>query len=276
MISHFVPIQNVANLQFKRDMKIALFSDIHANLPAANAFFEDLDKREVDAVYCLGDLVGYNIWPNEIVEEIRKRKIPTIAGNYDSGIGTNSNECGCAYKTEEDRANGAVSISLTNELISDKNRKFLRDLPVHIKVEFQLNGDRLNLLLVHGSPRKINEYLFEDRAEKSLKRILEDANADILCFGHTHKPYHRILNSGTEQNPYYRHAINLGSIGKPKDGDPRGCYVILEIDEMSTVKNPESIHVDFIRFEYDVEKAARAVEDSRLPNIYAQNLRKAY
>lgn len=257
-------------------MKIALFSDIHANLPALEAFFQDVDKRDIDAIYCLGDLVGYNVWPNEVAEEIRKRNISTIAGNYDFGIGRNSDECGCAYKTDEEKANGAISISLTNELISDKNRAYLRHLPAHIRVEFQLNDDKLNLLLVHGSPRKINEYLFEDRAEKSLLRIMEDAEADIMCFGHTHKPYHRILNSGDEEKAYYRHAVNLGSVGKPKDADNRGCYVLLEIDENTSALNKDSIKPRFIRFEYDIEKAAKAVEDSRLPNAYAENLRNGY
>lgn len=257
-------------------MKIALFSDIHANLPALEAFFQNVEKREIDSMYCLGDLVGYNIWPNEVIEEIRKRNIPTIAGNYDFGIGRSSDDCGCAYKTEEEKANGAISILLTNELVSEGNRQYLRHLPAHIKLEFQLNNDQLNLLLVHGSPRKINEYLFEDRDEKSLLRILEKADADILCFGHTHKPYHRILNSGDEENPHYRHAINLGSIGKPKDKDTRGGYVILEIDENSSISHKESIKVEFIRFEYDIEKAAKAVEESKLPNTYAENLRNGY
>lgn len=257
-------------------MRIALFSDIHANLPALEAFFQDVEKRDVDSIYCLGDLVGYNIWPNEVTEEIRKKNIPTIAGNYDFGIGRNSDDCGCAYKTDEEKANGAISISLTNELISDKNRKYLRRLPAHIKVEFQLNEEKLNLLLVHGSPRKINEYLFEDRDEKSLLRILEKADADIMCFGHTHKPYHRILNSGEKGNPHYRHAINLGSVGKPKDGDNRGCYVLLEINENTSLLNKDSVKPEFIRFEYDIEKAAKAVEDSRLPNAYAENLRNGY
>lgn len=254
-------------------MNIALFSDIHSNLPALNAFFKDLEKREVDSIYCLGDLVGYNIWPNQVIEEIRKRNISTIAGNYDYGIGRNSDDCGCAYKSDEEKANGAISISLTNELISDKNRNYLRSLPAHIKVEFQLNEQKLNLLLVHGSPRKINEYLFEDRAEKSLLRIMEDADADVMCFGHTHKPYHRILESTDEPNPRYRHAINLGSIGKPKDGDPRGCYVLFRLDENTSVLDKDSVKPEFIRFTYDVEKAAKAVENSRLPNVYAENLR---
>lgn len=257
-------------------MKIALFSDIHSNLPALEAFFEDVETRNVDSIYCLGDLVGYNIWPNEIVEAIRERRIPTIAGNYDYGIGRHSSDCGCAYRTEDEKANGAISISLTNDLISQENRGYLRSLPAHIKLEFQLNKDSLNLLLVHGSPRRVNEYLFEDRDEKSLLRILEKADADIMCFGHTHKPYHRILNSGSEEQPHYRHAINLGSVGKPKDADVRGAYVILEIDENASTIDQDSIRVEFVRFAYDIEKAARAVEESMLPNAYAENLRRGF
>lgn len=255
-------------------MKIALFSDIHANLPALEAFFKDVDARKPDAIYCLGDLVGYNIWPNEVINEVRKRGIPTIAGNYDFGIGRHSDDCGCAYKTDDEKANGAVSISFTNEIVNDEERAYLRTLPAHIKVEFQLNNDKMNLLLVHGSPRRINEYLFEDREEKSMLRIMHDADADIMCFGHTHKPYHRILNDGTDGQYHYRHAINIGSVGKPKDHNPRGGYVLLHIDEHSSIIDKDSIQVEFIRFDYDIEKAAKAVEESRLPNAYAESLRK--
>ncbi|MBG6234064.1 putative phosphodiesterase [Pedobacter sp. CAN_A7] len=255
-------------------MKIALFSDIHANLPALEAFFKDVETRNTDAIYCLGDLVGYNIWPNEVIDEIRRRGIPTLAGNYDWGIGRSSDECGCAYKTDEEKAMGKVSISYTNELVKEEQRRYLRTLPAHIRLEYQLNHDKRNILLVHGSPRKVNEYLFEDRDEKSMLRIMEQADADILCFGHTHKPYHRILNSGTDGSNHYRHAINIGSIGKPKDKDPRGGYVILTINPESTVADKDSIQVEFIRFHYDVEKAAKAIEDSPLPNEYAEMLRK--
>ena len=255
-------------------MKIILFSDIHANLPALQAFFKDVYIRNPDAIYCLGDLVGYNIWPNEVVNEIRNRKIPTIAGNYDFGIGRMSNECGCAYKTDHEKDNGKISISFTNSIMKDDERAYLRTLPAHIKVEFQLNDDKLNLLLVHGSPCKINEYLFEDREEKSMLRIMEQADADIMCFGHTHKPYHRILNSGVEGQNYFRHAINIGSVGKPKDSNPQGGYVMLTINDNSCVLDKDSIHVEFIRFNYDVEAAAKAVEESILPNDYATSLRE--
>lgn len=257
-------------------MKIALFSDIHANLPALEAFFEDLEKHQPDAVYCLGDLVGYNIWPNEVINEIRRRGIPTIAGNYDQGIGLMSDECGCAYKTDSEKDMGKISISYTNSLVGANERKYLRTLPSHIRVEYKLNDDKLNLLFVHGSPRKINEYLFEDREEKSLLRIMEDAEADIMCFGHTHKPYHRILPKEPGGNVRYRHAINIGSIGKPKDNNPRGGYVILHINESSSVTAKDSVQVEFVRFDYDIEKAAKAVEASPLPNEYAEMLRKGF
>jgi predicted phosphodiesterase len=78
-------------------MRIALFSDIHANLPALEACLSSIEEQKPDAIYCLGDLVGYNIWPNEVINEIRRRGIPTIAGNYDQGIGLTSDDCGCAY-----------------------------------------------------------------------------------------------------------------------------------------------------------------------------------
>jgi putative phosphoesterase len=252
-------------------MRIALFSDVHANLPALEACLADIDRRKPDAIYCLGDLVGYNIWPNEVIDEVRRRGITTIAGNYDYGIGRSSNDCGCAYKTDEEKEMGKVSISFTNSIMMKEQRQYLRTLPSHIRVEFQLNDDKLNLLLVHGSPRKINEYLFEDRDEKSLLRIMEGADADIMCFGHTHKPYHRIL----EQEGRFRHAINIGSVGKPKDGDPRACYVLLTLDENTSLNKVDSINVEFVRVPYDVGRAAKGVEDSPLPNAYADMLRSA-
>jgi predicted phosphodiesterase len=130
--------------------------------------------------------------------------------------------------------------------------------------------------LVHGSPRRINEYLFEDRDEKSLLRIMEESDADIMCFGHTHKPYHRILPTEVSENIHYRHAINIGSVGKPKDNNPNGCYVILNINPDSSITDKNTVQVEFVRFEYNVEKAAKAIEECILPNEFADMLRKGY
>lgn len=255
-------------------MKIALFSDIHANLPALQAILADIDNRNPDLIYCLGDLVGYAPYPNEVINEIRKRKIPTIAGNYDEGIGLASDECGCAYKAPEEKTNGAISIAYTNNLVLPEERAYLKNLPRHFALDFEHNGEKFKFLMVHGSPRKINEYLFEDRDEKSLMRIMEFGHADIMAFGHTHKPYHRILQN--TEGGTFRHAINIGSVGKPKDGDNRACYVILDIDPDTSMKKPESVKVEFIRVAYDYENIAQAIEASPLPNDYADMLRKAY
>ena len=255
-------------------MKIALFSDIHANLPALLAVLEDIDNKNPDLIYCLGDLVGYAPYSNEVIQEIRKRKIPTIAGNYDEGIGLASDNCGCAYKEAEEKSNGAISIDYTNQIVKPDERAFLKNLPRHFAIDFEFNHEKFKFLMVHGSPRKINEYLFEDREEKSLFRIMEQANANIMAFGHTHKPYHRIL--ANEDRKTHRHAINIGSVGKPKDGDNRACYVILEITPETSMSKPDSINVEFVRVPYDFESIAQAVEASPLPNVYADMLRNAY
>ncbi len=214
-------------------MRIALFSDIHANLPAFEAFLTDLGSRKVDAVYCLGDMIGYNIWPNEVIAEIRNRGIATLAGNHDQKIK------GYAY-----------------ELVSSDNRAYLNTLPAHIRLEYS----NVNIVLAHGSTRSINEYVLEDLDESYVLEMMSEAKADVLCVGHSHLPYHRIIGD--------KHVVNIGSVGKPKDGNPNGCYVMLTIDN--------NVKVDFIRFNYDVENAAAAILQSPLPDELADRLRNAY
>lgn len=138
-------------------MRIAILSDIHANLPALEACLRDIAQQDVDAIFCLGDLVGYNVWPNEVIERLRAERIPTIAGNYDVGIGQASDDCGCAYKTAWERQLGKQSIAYTNAVISDNNRDYLRTLPAHVAIEHRTReGDIWRILLVHGSPRRVN------------------------------------------------------------------------------------------------------------------------
>lgn len=245
-------------------MKLALLSDIHANLPALEAAFANIDLCEPDAVYCLGDLVGYNVWPNEVIHIIQNRKIATLAGNHDLKVPKRGKEMEATGK------NYAYSI------VGEQEKEYLLTLPAHIRLEFQFNGEKLSVLFVHGSPRSVNEYLLEDMEESLLSEIMQEANADILCFGHSHKPYHRIINTGVNGENYFRHAINIGSVGKPKDNNPKGCYVLLTINADCSVTNKETLQIDFIRFEYDVEKAAKAVEESPLPNEFADMLRKGY
>ncbi len=237
--------------------RIAIFSDVHANLPALQSVLEDMERSGLGKLYCLGDLVGYGTFPNEVVELIRERNIPTIMGNYDQGVGNSSDECGCAYKTAEEEALGKRSIAWTNAHTSDENKAFLRTLPPQIPLQL----GELKVVLAHGSPRRINEYLYVDRPDSGLERILDGVDADVLVVGHTHKPYHRILPSG-------RHVINDGSVGKPKDGDKRSAYIILEAEG-------RDLKVEFVRVPYDIERTAAAIEASEMPNAYAEMLRTA-
>lgn len=237
--------------------QIGIFSDIHANFPALKAVLADMDNRGLEQRYCLGDLVGYGTFPNEVIRLIRELQIPTIMGNYDQGVGNSSDNCGCAYKTAAEEALGKRSIAWTNAHTTDENKAFLRSLLPQISLDL----DELRVYLAHGSPRKINEYLYEDRPDASLEHLLDQVNADVLVVGHTHKPYHRILPSG-------RHVINEGSVGKPKDGDPRAAYVILEAEG-------NDLKVEFVRVAYDVEQVATAIEMSEMPAEYARMLRTA-
>ena len=261
-------------------MRIAVLSDIHANLPALEAVLDDIDGRDVDALYCLGDLVGYAPWPNEVVELIRSRRIPTLCGNYDEGVGVASDDCGCAYETEEDEERGDRSIAYTNEVITADNRRYLKGLPRHLRLTFraprQPGPPPLEVLMVHGSPRRINEYLFEDRPDRSLLRMMGNEGADVLLFGHTHRPFYKQLSyEGEAGEARYRHAINTGSVGKPKDGDPRAGYALVGIDAEPVLASAEAVTVDFVRVDYEVERAARAVEESPLPDAFADMLREA-
>ena len=160
--------------------------------------------------------------------------------------------------------------------MGDDERRYLRLLPKHMRLDFQDEPCTLSLLMVHGSPRRINQYLFEDFPEGSFSRLLEGAGADILLFGHTHKPYHRAIPYQHEGETRYRHALNTGSVGKPKDGDARAAYLLLHLDQQTSLTAAGSVRAEFIRVAYDVEQAASAVEASPLPNEYADMLRKAY
>ena len=237
--------------------RIATFSDIHANLPALEAVLADMEARGLTERYCLGDLVGYATYPNEVVAAIQDMNIPTVVSNYDQGVGNDSDDCGCAYKTAEAKALGNRSIAWTNEHTTSENKAFLRRLVAHMPLRL---GD-LRVVLVHGSPRKINEYRFEERPDAGLDRLLDMAQADVLVCGHTHMPYHRVLPSG-------RHVVNDGSVGKPKDGDPRAGYAVLEAEG-------RDLRVTFVRVAYDVERTARAIEASMLPHEFAAMLRAA-
>lgn len=230
-------------------MKLAVISDIHGNIHALEALWQDVEAQQPDAVYCLGDLVGYGAFPNEAIEFVRSREIPTIMGNYDQGVGFDMDDCGCVYKNPVDDARGKRSLIWSRRETSAENKEYLKKLPMQIRLDEQTPS----LLLVHGSPRRINEYLYQDRPDATFARLAKLAGTDVVFFGHTHLPYQKKL-AGTW-------FVNTGSVGKPKDGDPRGGYVLAELGR--------SVSFTYRRVAYDIPAAAAAIRDSDLPEEFA-------
>jgi putative phosphoesterase len=237
--------------------RIAIFSDLHGNSAATEAVLAAIDAEDLDAVYCLGDLVGYGARPNETVALIRERAIPTIMGNYDDGVGFDRDDCGCAYKDAEERERGQQSLMWARAVTTPENKAYLQTLLPEIRFE----AEGTHFRLVHGSPRRMNEYLFEDRDPRSLERIAAMADADVLVFGHTHQPWVKEIGGVL--------MVNEGSVGKPKDGDPRAGWALFTLDEGT----PPQVQVEIRRVPYDVAAMAAAIRAADgLPDHFARDI----
>jgi putative phosphoesterase len=232
---------------------VAVITDIHANLPALKAALERIDQLGIQQIYCGGDLVGYGPHPNEVCALIAEREIPTIYGNYDYAIARDLDDCGCAYITPEDRELGQRSVAWTLEHTDQASKDFMRELPFDLR----FTVGTTDVHLVHGSPRKVNEYLFEDKPARLYERLAAAETDRVLVFGHTHKPWVHEYGGVL--------FVNCGSVGKPKDGDPRAAFAILDAGE-------RGVEVAIERVAYDAEAVAREVAAVGLPSEYADKL----
>lgn len=244
-------------------MRYALLSDIHANLPALRAVLADIDQRaNVDAIYHLGDLTGYAPWPNEVVSLLRERGIPGIAGNYDSTVATDYKHCGCRADSPREEELSHLSYEWTRSRVTPETKRYLAGLP--FRIDIRPYGGHVSgptITLVHGNQTLNTVYVTEDRADSFLEKMAHDLGArdgDVICFGHTHKPWQRVVGG--------IRFINTGSVGRPKDGDPRAGYVILSME-------PSGTRVEFVRVPYDVDEAIRGIRASELPAEFAEVLK---
>jgi predicted phosphodiesterase len=246
-------------------MRYALISDVHANLPALEAVLADIAARpEVGATYHLGDLVGYAPWPNEVIASLREARIAGVAGNYDSTVATDYKHCGCKYEDARQEELSHLSYEWTRAHVSAETKAFLGALPSRIDLR-PLGGHVAGptVTLLHGNQVLNTVYVYEERPDAFLEKMASGVGArpgDVICFGHTHKPWHRVVGGV--------HFVNTGSVGRPKDGDWRAGYVLLNV-----AAGEPGVTVEFVRVEYDVERAARAILESDLPNEFAEQLR---
>lgn len=243
--------------------RVALISDIHANFPALQAVLADLDTRtDIAAIYHLGDLAGYAPWPNEVVSLLRERAISGVSGNYDSTVANDYKHCGCRAESAREEELSHISYEWTRGHVSAETKEFLGALPFRLDVR-PLGGHARGptIRLIHGSQTLNTVYVTEDRPDEFLQKMAVDLGAspgDVIAFGHTHKPWQRVVNR--------IQFLNAGSAGRPKDHDSRACYVIVTVGDSSPA-------VEFVRITYDVERAARAVRESGLPMEFADVLR---
>jgi putative phosphoesterase len=232
---------------------VAVITDVHANLPALQAALTRIDELGIERVYCGGDLVGYAPHPNEVCALIQERDIPTIYGNYDYAIARDLEDCGCAYVTREDRELGQRSVEWTLLHTDQSSKNFMRALPFDLR--FAVGETSVHL--VHGSPRKVNEYLFEDKPARLYERLAAAETDRVLVFGHTHKPWVHEYGGVV--------FVNCGSVGKPKDGDPRGAFAVL-------TPSAAGVDVTIERVPYDAAAVARELRDAGLPGEFADKL----
>jgi putative phosphoesterase len=233
--------------------RVAVITDIHGNLPALGAALTRIEELGIERVYCGGDLVGYGPRPNEVCALIEQRGIPTIYGNYDYAIARDLDDCGCAYIDAHDREVGQRSVEWTLAHTGAQAKDFMRELPFDLR--FDVGATVVHL--VHGSPRKVNEYLFDDKPASLYERLAASEDADVLVFGHTHKPWVHEYGDVV--------FVNCGSVGKPKDGDPRGAFAVLR-------EGGAGIEVTIERVADDAEAVAAEIRAAGLPAEYADKL----
>jgi len=227
-------------------LKIAVISDIHANLEAFNSVITAIGK--VDKILALGDFVGYGAKPNEVIKTADELKMISVMGNHD-------------YASLTDNTSGlnpyaAVAVHWTHKHLSDENKKFLNKLP--LTANFRV--DKNTFLLVHGSPLDpLNDYIFPNTDENFLIELLKRTSSNVLLLGHTHIPM--LFKSKLRG----RYILNPGGVGQPRDLDPGASYAI--ISEKNGI-----LHFEHYRVKYNIDKTADEILAAGLPSILAERL----
>lgn len=236
-------------------MKIGIFGDIHGNIEALKAAYDSAVTMNVEKIYHLGDLGGYAPFVNEVADFMIEHNIEGVQGNYDEAVANDREHCGCKAEEPLQEEMAHLSFVWTKNHASSKSKAYMKNLPTEIAFKV---GNR-EVRLFHATPKKNNLYWYEDRPEKFFREMAEKVEADIMIYGHTHKPYWKDIN-GTI-------FINAGSVGKPKDGDNRACVAIVEL-------SPQTVKTEFIRVPYDIEMVASAIIKKGLPPYFADKLRQ--
>ncbi|HFK4064925.1 TPA: metallophosphoesterase [Kluyvera ascorbata] len=237
--------------------RFAIFSDVHANLPALNAVLADIDRHGITRIYCLGDVVDFAPWPNEVIALLRERQIPVLRGNHDQRVAGNEPVTPMAKHSPEERDARADAIALSKRTITAENRRWLRSLPASILLE-----QPRRILLVHASPRSLSEYLYADTPANTLLAFPQLQTVDALICGHTHFAHVRTVNT-PEGRPLL--FANPGAVGRIKPGQPPASWLSGDVQEGALSLTIKTVN-------YDVQQVANAIRQSNVPDFYADEL----
>jgi len=237
--------------------RVAIFGGVYSNYLALAAVLDDAPRRGATRIFCLGDLGAFGPHPNKVFPLLRGAQIPVVQGNYDNSVGNNLADCQCGYTDAKDNYFARLSYDYTFANTAPENKIWMRDLPVEIRLD--LNGVRV--LLCHGSPRKMNEFLWQTTTSLAfLERLCQEYEADVIVCTHTGLHWHRALPGG-------RHFVNCGAIGRPaNDGHRNVWYALIRVDDAKCVT------IEFVPLEYDYELLAAEMRYEHLPEEFVQTI----
>lgn len=219
-------------------MKIGIISDVHSNVVALKKVLSGL--KDVEMIIHAGDIVGYNPYPNEVVKIFREKNIFSILGNHDMAVITGD--------TSNFNPVGAEAVCWTRDVLSDENLSFLKSLKKREKIKI----GKTNIAVIHGSPWDDDEYVYENNLSKS---FLDEINAEVLVYGHTHVSCFKRFENGI--------IINPGSVGQPRDGNKKASFAVFDVDSKS---------VEIKRTGYDIKAVTQKIMEYKLPDILAYRL----
>ena len=221
-------------------IKIAVMSDIHANLHALEAVVHDAESKGATFFLNAGDSIGFGAFPKEVLDVLYVKKVVSVIGNFDLEVIENGSK---------ERGMKRVALRFAKKELDKSSESYLLSLPFEIAME--VNGKKL--FMVHGSPKSIDEHIYHDTPAGHLKELAELARADLIITGHSHEQYHRQIDGVS--------FLNSGSVGRPSDGKPKAEYALLSFDPFQ---------VELVQLDYDFEGAADALRKKGLPESFAQ------
>ena len=236
--------------------RLALLGGVYSNYLALQAALSDIRSRGVDSIYCLGDMGAFGPYPDRIFPLLHETAVQCIQGNYDNSLAGGLEDCQCGYTDPRDNHFAKISYRYTNENTSPENKTWMGNLPHQLRLEIE--GHRV--LLCHGSPRKMNEFVWNTTSpDQFLSYLLDEAAADIVCATHTGIKWHRQIAAR-------RHWINVGVLGRPEnDGAANVWYTLLEL-------TAEQVKVEFVPVIYDHRILAEDMKKEHLPQEFIETI----